>query len=129
MEQVPYYLSFISITNDRYTLSNKGATKYTFEFLKTPTVSIIEEENNVKKLSIANDDINASIYSVFISQNDVGIGEDIITKTANLSEILDIYEMTKDEETLEQRLVAGDVRILVQSFANSGDYFDSIWPN
>ncbi|MBQ7798264.1 MAG: hypothetical protein IJ371_03995, partial [Clostridia bacterium] len=68
-EQVPYTISFVATNDDSRTIANKGVKTYSFEFLKTPTISIIEQDGeNTKYLAILNDEINAHKYNVVISQ-------------------------------------------------------------
>lgn len=124
LEQQTYDISFVAESDDERTLANKGVDKYSFEFLKTPVISMIEQENNSKHLSIINGDFKASKYYITISQGETVI-ELAELKSADENTIIDINEVTKDAVTMLPRLVAGDVKVEVKSSASSGEYFDS----
>lgn len=116
LENTPYTIKFVAISSDTRTLANKGVNSYSFEFLKAPALSIIEQDGDTKYLSIANDDRNSSSYSLVISQ-DMVVSEGPISKQMGDNTTINMDEI--DE------LVAGNVRIMVYAKASSGNYFDS----
>ena len=82
LEQTPYTISFVAVNNDIHTMPNKGVNNYAFKYLKAPILSVVEQENNTKLLSIVSDDANISSYNVVISQ-DMVVCETSIAKTNN----------------------------------------------
>ena len=113
-EQTPYSIKFVTTKNeDKHTMANKGVDSYTFEFLKAPTLSIIEQEGaNTKYLSITTDDTNVAKYNVSITQNEV------------VNNIKETTEILINMDAMTQ-LGGGNVKIEVSSLANAGDYFES----
>ncbi|MBO5910169.1 MAG: hypothetical protein J6Q15_01530, partial [Clostridia bacterium] len=51
LEQTEYNISFVAVNEDTHTIDNKGINKYSFEFLKTPTLSVVEQDGNSKYLA------------------------------------------------------------------------------
>ena len=50
-----YSIKFVALSNDSSTLANKGTTSYSFKFLKSPDIDIVEQEgSSIKYLSIQN---------------------------------------------------------------------------
>lgn len=114
-ENTAYEIKFVSTNDDTRTLFNKGINSYSFEFLKSPVLSIIERENNVKYLSIDTDDVNISNYQVAISQ-DKFVSESELAKQSD-GTVINMDNMSQ--------LVNGNVKIVAYGKANTGDYFNS----
>ncbi len=116
LEQTPYTIKIVAVNEDSTTIANKGNITYTFEFLKTPTLSVTElEGTNTKYLQIYDEDINISRYNVAISQTETIYNEQVV-KTAQ-DTLINMDEI--------DGLVAGNIEVKVNSTASSGNYFDS----
>jgi len=117
IEQTEYTISFVSVSNDVNTLINKGIAIYSFEFLKSLNIVIVEKEGTyIKQVAIENDEENASMYNVYITQGG--------------TEYEATYMKSNDENTYADldgitRFVGGEVKIQVKSIALTGDYFES----
>ncbi|MBQ7880411.1 MAG: hypothetical protein IJ358_01020, partial [Clostridia bacterium] len=115
--EMSYKIKFVAVSNSAYTLANKGIVDYTFEFLKVPTISIIEmDDNNFKWLVIENDNDKVYMYNIVMQQGEVDQSS-YCMRSGSAKTYICLDAMTKIE--------AGQASILVKSNANEGDYFDS----
>ncbi|MBO5909876.1 MAG: hypothetical protein J6Q15_00045, partial [Clostridia bacterium] len=118
LEQAPYTIKFVSISDNLQTIANKGLNTYTFEFLRAPTISVSEREGegNVKWLTIANDNENARIYNIVIEQDETNYN-------ATWSKSADVNTYVNLDNRSEFK--AGPLQVKVNANATSGNYFES----
>ncbi len=116
-----YKISFVAVSSETNCMANRSTTVYEFEFLRAPSVSIVERADaNTKYVKILNNNDKVSAYDVVISQDETS-KTGVWTKTGEDATYINLDELTQ--------FVAGDVSISVKSKASSGNYFESTTTN
>lgn len=113
IEEKEYSLKLISINQDTSYIPNKNSSIYTFEFLSTPNIEVVEIDNQ-KYLSVNNVN-NATLYNAEFIQGD--INKNIwLTQTEGVTQ----YNLA-----LLTEFMAGDINVIVKARCSNGNYFDS----